>query len=335
MITRRLFDSYRGRDVYVFTIENDFLAVEVCDFGGAIRALRLKKHNGLDVCLGFGSVGEYLASDSYCGATVGRVANRVAGAEFALNGHRYALDANDGANCNHSGAGGFDRKFFDGEANGDRLTLSLVSPDGDGGFPGRLELRVVFELDGCALTVKYEATSDADTFFAPTCHAYFNLAGEGSGNVGDTLLSIAADRFTPLRSDHIPTGELRSVDGTPFDFRKEKALGRDIDAENEQLSGAGGYDHNFIINAHPCAIARSPRSGVGLELDTDLPGLQLYSANFLNGCRGKSGIYNARDAFCLEPQFFPNAVNTPAFPSPLLRAGLSRTNFITYKFFVG
>ena len=333
MITRRVFDNYAGRDVYVYTLESDEIAVEVCDFGAAVRALRVKTLSpAVDVCLGFDSVRAYLDSDTYCGATVGRIANRVAGAKFTLNGKVYTLDRNDGNNCNHSGYNGYDRRFYDAKVSGDTLSLALESPDGDRGFPGRLRLRVDFTVRGGALEIKYVATADADTYFAPTCHAYFNLAGEGSGDATDTVLRINADAYTPLTAEHIPTGEIRGVAGTPFDFREPKPLARDIAAEDKQLLDAGGYDHNFVLAGRPCAVVRSPRTGITMTLDTDLPGLQLYTANFLKGCKGKTAQYNARDAFCLEPQYFANAVNTPTFPSPLIKAGETRVNFIRFIF---
>lgn len=332
MISRRLFDRYGGRDAFVYTLESDSLAVEVCDFGAAIRALRIKAAGDLDVCLGFNSLADYLGSKTYCGATVGRVANRIAGGRFTLGGRTYELDRNDGDNCNHSGFDGYDRRFFTARTDGDALTLTLDSPDGDQGFPGALSLAVRFAVRGNGLTISYTATSDRDTYFAPTCHAYFNLGGEGSGDATDTLVRIAADAFTPLNAAHIPTGEVRAVAGTPFDFRTAKPLVRDLASGDAQLTAASGYDHNFVLAGHPSATAFSPQTGVRLTLDTDLPGLQLYTANFLGGCPGKTTRYNARDAFCLEPQYFPNAVNTPSFPSPHLKAYETRTNYIKYKF---
>lgn len=335
MISRRLFGAHNGREVYLYTLSSDKLAVEVCDFGAALRALRVKTDNGeTDVCLGFNSVADYLASDSYCGATVGRVANRIGGGRFELNGVEYSLDKNDGGNCNHGGFDGFDRRLFRAEVRGDVLALYLSSPDGDRGFPGRLDLRVDFSVDGNKLKITYTASAiGADTYFAPTCHAYFNLDGEGSGSALGNVLKIAAEEFLPLTRAHLPTGERRCVSGTAFDFRTDKPLGRDIGQSDSQLLEADGYDHNFIISAHPCASAFSPRTGIRMELDTDLPGLQLYTANYLCAGGGKSGAYNARDAFCLEPQYFPDAVNVPAFPSPLIKAGTTRSNFILYTFF--
>ena len=333
MISRRLFDRYDGRDVYVYTLASEDVAVEVCDFGAAVRALRVKRReSAVDVCLGFDSVRDYLASGTYCGATVGRVANRIAGAAFTLRGKTYTLDRNDGDNCNHSGYNGYDRRFYVASVRGETLSLALDSADGDQGFPGSLAMRADFTVRGKELRIEYAATAAADTFFAPTCHAYLNLGGEGSGDATDTVLQIAADAYTPLTDAHIPTGEIRAVTGTPFDFRAPKSLARDIAANDAQLLAARGYDHNFVLCGHPCAVARSPQTGITLTLDTDLPGLQLYTANFLNGCRGKTACYAARDAFCLEPQYFANAVNIPSFPSPLIKAGETRRNFITYKF---
>ncbi len=333
MILKTKYDTAFGRDVFLYTMTSSELEVGVTDFGGIVQFIRVNTPRGKkNVCLGFDSISDYLESGSYAGAIIGRVANRISGAKFALGGIEYELDRNDGENCNHSGVNGYDKRFYEADIDGDALVLSLDSPDGDQGFPGRLVMRVRFELNGNALSVCFEAESDRDTLWNPTCHIYFNLGGEESGNVGDTELCVRADAYTPLSSARVPTGEVRRVSGTPFDFVSPHTIGERTDDVDLVLTG--GYDHNLALISEHAATAICEKSGITLDLYTDMPGLQLYTGGGLNGAKGKSRRYYPYDAFCLEPQYFPNAVNTCGFVPPLLPAGEKREHFIGYVFSV-
>ncbi len=325
-------DRYRGRDVGLYILRGDGFAVGVTDFGASVRFIRICTPRGeKDVTLGYNRTTALVASGAYCGATIGRVANRIGGAAFCLGGVRYALDCNEGKCCNHGGFSGFDKHFFAAAEERGGVTMSLVSPDGEGGFPGTLRLQVKFRVEGKVLTVVYEAESDADTLFSPTCHIYFNLGGEESGSALDTALRINASHYAPIDGAHLPTGELRRAAGTPFDFRSFKRIGRDIGADDGQIRLCGGYDHNFALCGEHAATAFCDATGIKLDLYTDLPGLQLYTANGLSG-QGKTRRYAPHDAFCLEPQYFPNAVNTAGFRPPILRSGRKATHYIRYEF---
>lgn len=329
MIEKILFDTYKDRNVWLYKLSNDKLKVGITDFGGAIQYIKVNTPDGeKDVCLGFASVAEYLASGTYCGATIGRVANRIGGAEFTLNGKNFKLSVNDGNNTLHGGANGFDKLFFDVELRGDVLVFSLDSPDNDMGFPGNLNFKTEFELIGETLQIKYIAKSDKDTLWIPTCHAYFNLGDE---NIYNTSLRIYADKYTPIDGGLIPTGDICSVKGTPFDFSDFKPIGRDIKEDCEQLKLAGGYDHNFVLKDRHAATARSEKRGITMDVYTDMPGLQFYSGNMIKG-NGSKGKLSPRDGFCLEPQFFPNSVNIKSFDSPVLKAGETKVHYIHYVF---
>lgn len=321
MITKTLFDNFNGRDVHLYTISNGDIKVGVLDFGGILNFIKLNTPKGeKNILVGYDSVSGYINSRAYVSATVGRVANRIAGSKFFLNGKEWRISPNEGENCLHGGTEGFDKRFFGAEVNGDTLTLSLTSPDGDMGFPGKLDFKVSFSLCGNQLTVKYRAVSDKDTLFSPTCHAYFNMNGEGE--VMGNELMINADKYTPVDDALIPLGTIESVENTPLDFTSAKPIGRDY----AELGGKT-YDHNFCLSGSPAAVARGEKSGITMEMKTDLPGVQLYV--------GKPAAYNGNGGgcgFCLEPQYFPNAVNVDLFETPLLAAGEEREYFINYSF---
>ena len=327
MIGKSKYDEYLGRDVYLYTLCGDGLTVGVTDFGGVIQFIELDTPSGRkNVALGFDGIKNYIDSKTYAGAVVGRVANRIANGKFSIDGKEYELDRNDGKNCNHSGFDGYDKRFFEAETDGDTLRLTLDSADGDQGFPGRLKLTVEYTVSGKQLDVKFSVVSDKDTLFAPTSHTYFNLGGEEDGSAGDTLLYINANSYTPKKSDNVPTGEIVSVDGTPFDFRSAKRIDEDIAKVD------GGYDHNFVVDGELNAKATCERSGVSMEVYSDFPGIQLYTGGGLDGKQGRSRKYYPLDAFCLEPQYFPNAINTRTFKSPILKAGEKRKHYIRYVF---
>jgi aldose 1-epimerase len=324
------------------------MTARIITLGATLQSLVVPDRNGrqADVVLGYSTAAEYIANPQFFGVTVGRFANRIAGAQFILDDRRYTLETNDGANHLHGGSRGFDKALWRIESLQDtspaRVVLSHVSPDADGGYPGTLQLTATYSLsDANALTVEYRATTDKPTIVSLTNHSYFNLAGEASGaDVLDHMLTLFADRYTPVDRALIPTGELRNVDGTPFDFRKPRALGERIrDAAEEQIRFGRGYDHNFVINGSAgtvrlAARVADPKSGRVMELLTSAPAVQLYSANHLNGTVvGKGGVlYRQSDSFCLEPQAFPNAPNQPKFPSARLDPGDTYSNTIVYRF---
>jgi aldose 1-epimerase len=321
------------------------MTVSVLDYGAVVQSLRAPDRHGqlADVVLGYADVGSYERDPFYLGAVVGRCAGRIGGAAFTLDGERHRLTANDGANHLHGGVRGFGKatwraRPFESEA-GVGVELEHASPHGDEGYPGNLDVRVTYALsDANVLSVDYRATTDRATPVNLTQHSYFNLAGEGAGDVLDHELQIAAAAYTPLGGDLVPTGVLALVDGTPLDFRRPRRLGERIDADHEQLRMAGGYDHNLVLDgvrgATPELAARlaEPASGRVLEVFTTEPGMQLYSGNFLDAAvPGKRGHRYARHAgLCLETQHFPDAPNQPGFPSTILRPGdeyRSRTEF--------
>lgn len=327
MIERRLFGKIDGKNVYAYTLESGDLQVTLIDYGAAIQSL---KYRGRELTLGHDSLEGYINKRDFFGATIGRIANRVADGKFVLDGKTYTLDKNDGDNCLHGGFNGFDRRVFDGRIDGERVVFTLTSSDGDQGCGGTIEFKVTYFVEDGALNVIYSAVSDRDTVFAPTNHTFFNFSGKGAP-VYDTYLMINADKFTPVDEKLIPTGELKDVEGTPYDFRSLKKIGRDIGADYGQLKAVGGgYDQSFVLNGE--LAAEAIYDGVHMRIYTDFPAIQLYSGNFLGGekCRGLS--YGKHCAFCLEPQYYPNAVNEKAFKTPRLKAGGEWIRRITYKF---
>ncbi len=270
--------------------------------------------------LGYDTGAEYEARDGNLGSTIGRVGNRIGGASFSLGGKTYELAKNNGVNHLHGGILGFGRRMWRMEANGDSVVFERLSPDGEEGYPGNLQVRVTYTLtpDG-ALHIAYDADTDADTLVNLTNHAYFNLDGGGSAEAH--RLQIFAERFCENDAATLPTGRLLDVEGTPFDFRAGKTVGADICADDEQLRRCGGYDHNFCLSGKRAAVLCGAQSGIEMTVWTDMPGLQLYTANFLSERPGKGGaVMRKRGAVCLETQLYPNAMNCYGFPSPVLRA---------------
>lgn len=325
----------QGEAVRAYTLENSGgMRAVMIDYGATLQALWVPNRQGglTDVVLGFDDMAGYEGQDAYIGATIGRMANRVGGAAFSLGGHRYSLFANDGANHLHGGKRGFDKYVWQAETGEDFVRFSRLSPDGEEGYPGNLRLSVTYRLtEGNALCIRYEAVSDRDTIVSLTNHSYFNL--NGGGSVLEQQLQINAQRYSELGEGVLPTGKALPVEGSPFDFRSFKPIGQDIDAEHPQLALGGGYDHNFILSGPVAALARSRETGIELCCETDLPGMQLYTANFLGNFTGKGGkAMGPRQAFCLETQLFPNAMNCYGFPSPVLRAGQQMCHETCYKF---
>ena len=320
-----------GRAVTLYTISAGRLKAAVTDLGATLVSLWV---DGVDVVLGYGDASGYLSNGGFLGAVVGRNANRVKGASFPLNGETVHLPPNEGSNSLHSGPDCWNIRLWKVDSvTENAIRLSLISPHGDQGFPGNAEVAVTYAIENDALRVIYEAVSDRDTVFNLTNHAYFNLAGENRPEKAmDQILTVNADFFNPDDAQNIPTGETRSVEGTPFDFRSPKALSRDIGADYEPLHLQGGYDHNFVIKANPCAVLTDPESGRTMTVSTDCPGVQVYTANFLNA-PGRNGIhYGKRAGVCLETQFAPDSVNRPEWPQPFFKAGAPYRSETRFQF---
>lgn len=304
------------------------LEATILDWGATLARLRAPGRDGrlADLVLGFDDLAAYQGPHPSLGGVVGRYANRIAGARFALDGRTHALAANDGRHCLHGGPPGFDRRFWDAEPCGDReLLLTLRSPDGDQGFPGNLEVSLRYRLEGAALHLETRAACDAPTVVSLASHAYWNLEDGGAAPILEHRLAIAAERHTPIDAEGIPTGAIAPVAGTPLDFRTPRAIGERIEA---LLPSRGGYDHNFVLDAAGDAsriAARlvAPRSGLALAVRTTLPGLQLYTGGCFDGSRAfRGGVRTPRfGALALETQQFPNAPNEPGFPSARLDPG--------------
>ena len=306
-----------GRSVTAAKLTNHAGAsLTVLDYGATVQALCIPDRDGkpVDVVLGYDTAAEYAKNGDYLGATIGRVGNRIGKAEFSLNGKTYVLDKNDGENHLHGGKEGFDKKIWRMAAQGESLLCWRTSPDGEENYPGNLKVQVLFQL-----------TEDL------TNHSYFNL--NGGGSVLGHRLQLFAERFAENDEGCLPTGTLLKVEGTPFDFRTEKEIGADIGAENEQLKRAGGYDHNYVLCGAKAAVLYSPETGIEMTVETDLPGMQLYTGNFLTERKGKGGsVIDRRYAACFETQLYPNAMNCYGFPSPVLRAGKHLHSETSYAF---
>ena len=333
-----------GTAVDLYTLADGKVEARIITYGGIIVSLRTPDRNGKldDVVLGCNSVEEYVAQTAHFGGIVGRYANRIAHGTFQLDGHTYSIPKNDGDNALHGGIRGFDKVVWSAKQIQDGVELTYVSKDDDQGFPGTLTTTVRYTLDGGALRIEYSATTDKDTVLNLTNHSYFNLAGQGKGDVLKQVLKIDASRITPVDATLIPSGELKPVEGTPLDFRMPHAIGERIDADDAQLKLGHGYDHNFVLD-HPegqlaeAAEVYEPTSGRILHVLTTEPGVQLYTGNFLDGSiTGKEGrVYKRRFAFCLETQHFPDSPNHPAFPSTELKPGQKFHSVTVFQFSAG
>jgi aldose 1-epimerase len=325
-----------GEQVDVYSLTNKKgMEVSITNFGATVIALRVpdKAGKAADVVLGYDTLEGYENGKNYFGATVGRYANRIAGGKFSLDGKTYTLPKNDGPNTLHGGILGFNKKVWKvreiPSSDSAGLEMRYLSADGEEGFPGNLSVKVVFTLpsDRNELQIDYSATTDKDTALNLTNHSYFNLAGEGNGDILDHVLTLHAKQFTPVDKTLIPTGELRGVAGTPLDFDTPTVIGKRINEDYEQLVVGKGYDHNWVLATGGrkltiAAEAYDPKSGRTLEVATTEPGVQFYSGNFLDGSEGKGGKpYPVRSAFCLETQHFPDSPNHPNFPSAVLKPG--------------
>ena len=333
-----------GVPVSIYTLTNSHgMEARITNYGGIVVSLKAPDKNGAtaDVVLGFDTLDGYVHNASYFGALIGRYGNRIGKARFNLDGHEYKLAANNGENSLHGGTRGFNRAVWTPrELSDGGLELVYVSKDGEEGYPGTLRARVTYHLTPAnELKIDYEASTDKNTVVNLTNHSYFNLKGAGNGDILDHKMMINADRYTPVDPGLIPTGELRSVNGTPFDFRKSTAIGARINDSDEQLKLGKGYDHNWVLNKSGnsltlAARVEEPSTGRVLEVHTTEPGVQFYTGNFLDGtAKGKGGkAYGFRSGFCLETQHFPDSPNKPSFPSTVLRRGQQFHSTTIYKF---
>lgn len=348
MIQTRVFGKTSdGRDVLAFTIKDGQNEVTILNLGGIIQSLRIADASGnpVDVVLGYDDVEGYEKNEGYLGALIGRVGNRIEKGRLVIDGETYNLYCNDRGNHLHGGKVGFDKKIwahvFEGPK-GNILSLSSTSADMEENYPGNMRMQVTYTFENGELKIDYAAMADKKTAVNMTNHAYFNLDGEGGGNVLDTLLWIDADRVTPADEDLIPHGEFKNVEKTPFDFRKPRRIGERIyDPDDPDIRFGNGYDINFVCNKRmgeyaKIAEAEGSRSGIVMEVYTDKPAVQLYTGNGLNQ-KGKSGYYNRNYGFCLETQFIPNAVNCPAYAAlgnPILERNQIYHYTTAYKFII-
>ena len=336
-----------GENVDLYTLTNNLgMQAKIMNYGGIVVSLKVPDRNGKmdDVVLGFNDLDNYLKGHPYFGAIVGRYGNRIAKGRFTLNGVEYKLAVNNGENHLHGGIKGFDKVVWTAKEMrtkmGPALSLTYISKDGEEGYPGTLTATVVYTLtNNNELKLDYTVTTDKDTVSNLTHHSYFNLAGEGNGDILSHILTLNGSRFTPTDAGSIPTGELKAVAGTPFDFLKPNVIGKRINDQDQQLQYGAGYDHNFVVNGksgslRSAATVYEPTSGRVLEVWTTEPGVQFYTGNFLDGTlTGKSGkVYQKRFGFCLETQHYPDSPNHPAFPTTTLKKGATYRSTTVYRF---
>jgi len=345
-VQQQPFGTKDGRPITLYTLTNSHgVEVRAMTYGGIIVSIRVPDRKGqmADIVLGHDTAEGYMPNPPYLGAIVGRYANRIANGTFTLDGKSYTLPKNDGPNTLHGGTTRtFDKVVWDGEPLKGKsgVAFTYLSKDGEEGFPGNLKIKVTYTLnDDNELTVDYEATTDKATPINASQHSYFNLAGEGNGDILSHEITINADRFTPVDKNLIPTGELRPVKGTPFDFATSTKIGARIDDNYDQLVLGHGYDHNFVLNRKGegmvlAARVYEPTTGRALEVSTTQPGVQFYTGNFLDGSvTGKqSHVYKRRYGFCLETQHFPDSPNHPSFPNTILRPDERFHQVTVFKF---
>jgi aldose 1-epimerase len=332
-------------DLYTLTNRKG-MEVAITNYGGIVVQLRVpdRKGNLADVVLGYDDLDGYIHDKAYLGALIGRYGNRIAQGKFSLGGKTYTLPRNNGENTLHGGLKGFNQALWRAKEleskNGPALQLEYLSKDGEEGFPGNLSVKVTYTLtDENELKIEYSATTDKETVVNLTNHSYFNLAGAGNGDILQHQVMLRADKFTPVSESLIPTGELRSVQGTPMDFRTPTAVGARIDQDDQQLKYGRGYDHTWVLESGGsktptlAASVYEPGTGRVLEVWTTEPGVQFYTGNFLDGAKGKGGkVYQRRYALCLETQHFPDSPNQPNFPSTVLKRGQRYHTVTIYKF---
>lgn len=342
MIKQSVFGTTQeGKEVLAFTLQDGNAHVTVLNLGGTLQSIVVPDKNGklVDVLLGYNDLHGYESNGGYLGALIGRFGNRIGKGAFTLDGKEYSLYCNDRGNHLHGGKVGFDKKIWAHEIDGDKLVLSIVSPDGEEGYPGTLNVKVVYTFRKGELKISYEATSDKKTVVNLTNHAYFNMNGEGDGSNGENILSIESDYITPTDVNLIPTGGFRAVAGTPFDFNIPKYIGKEIDADDIDLKQGGGYDHCYLLK-NKCgewvryATVIGSKTGIVMSCYTDMPAVQFYAGNCLDQ-QGKSVYYGKRAGFCLETQAIPNNPNVPEYAnkgSSVLEKGQVYSFSAVYKF---
>ena len=334
----------QGKPTALYVLKNQNGA-EACvtNWGGRLVSVMVPDKNGkmTDVVLGYDNIQQYVDNpNNNYGGLIGRYGNRIANGKFTLDGVEYQLPQNNNGHCLHGGPEGYHTVVWDAkQVNDQSVELTYLSKDGEAGFPGNLNLKVTYTLtNDNAVDIKYEATTDKPTVVNLTNHSYFNLSGVPGSQILDHSIMIAADTYVPVDETLIPTGTLDPVEGTPMDFRKEKAIGQDIEADYEALNFGRGYDHTWVIDGsgmRRAAVMRAEETGITMEVWTDLPGVQFYAGNFIGEQTGKGGAaYHDRSAFCLESQFYPNAVNEPDFPSPVVKAGDTYHTETSYRFYL-
>ena len=341
--------TIKGKKTGLYTLKNkNGLVVQITNFGAKIASIIVpdKKGNMADIVLGYDTIDEYISGHAYYGAICGRYANRIAEGKITIEGNKYELPVNNGSNHLHGGSEGFNNQVFDVDpikqaADGSSIRMSYLSIDGEMGYPGNLTLHVTYTLtNNNELRLEYEAVTDKTTYVNICSHSYFNLAGEGNGDILNHILSINAEKFTPVDVNQIPTGNFLPVKGTPMDFANPTVIGTHINEKYDQLDYGKGYDHNWVLNKKGnelslAAVYYEPITGRVMEVFTTQPGVQLYTGNWIENDKGKGGkIYNMRFALCLETQNFPDSPNKPGFPSTLLKPGDIYRNTCTYKFSV-
>ena len=320
-----------GQDCHLYTIENETIRASVTDYGATLVSLVYKPQN-IDAVEGFDDVSGYIHEVPYMGACIGRTCNRIGKGRFSLNGNTYQIPVNNNGNALHGGEQGFDKRIFAVKEEKNRLILTLVSPDGDQGYPGNLHLEAIYELLLDGLKFTYTGTSDQDTLLSVTNHSFFNL--DQSGSVLSHEIVLHASRFAHVDKDGLTLDETEEVQGTPFDFTEFKTIGRDIGMDHEQLKNAHGYDHHFLADGEGFRVMAQYRTeNLEMTVSSDLPGFHLYTANFLNREAGKGGmIYPARSAVCFETQYYPNAINYDSQEKPILRKNQKCSHMTSYTF---
>lgn len=328
-----------GRQTFLYTISGGGITATVSDLGATLVNVYVPDADGnvTDVVLGYDDAAGYLNGTSFLGAVVGRSANRIKGSSFTLGHRQYSLTPNENANNLHSGPDFYHTRMWEVTASSENaVSFHLESPNGDQGYPGNASIDVTYSLDEKGgLHIAYDAVSDHDTIFNLTNHSYFNLAGQASGadTAMNQLLMLPARAFAVADAESVPTGEMRSVEGTPMDFRTPKPIGRDIGQDYEALNLQGGYDHNFEVFCNPCAVLSDPVSGRIMAVYTDLPGVQFYAGNFLEEDGGKGGVtYGKRSGIALETQFYPDSIHHPEWAQPVTKAGEKYHSETTYRF---
>lgn len=322
--------NHLGEPSSLFCLENERFRIAVTDYGAALVSF-VDKKSGHDIVAGFESADEYANHTAHFGAMIGRCANRIRNAQFTLDDRTFHVTPNKGVNSLHGGEYGFDRKQFSGREEGNRIILTAMSPDGEEGYPGNLQIRIVYELLPDGIRITSEGTSDQKTLFGITNHSYFNLGG--TGDIGKYQLVLNGDAYAPNDDSGTAEGVLISVDGTPFDFRNEKAIGEDFDCDDEQIRKTGGYDHHYRIPGNGMrnmAVCRG--EGLKLTVNSDLPGVHFYTGNFLDGKYLSHGTVPCRkhERVCFEPEYYPNAINYEDFEKPVLQPGVTAVQTIEY-----